>query len=187
MRNQDDNLETMGGVFSCWKRIKRSKIALSIARKIGHILGVYTVDEYMDLGRIITQETGIKRMILQIKQRKIGNIRGLCIENWNNIGENLHLPHGQNIIINNNAIVGNNCTIYQGVTIGFVESGKHKGAPIVMDDCTIGPNVVIVGGHKIGRNTIIAGNSFVNFDVPPNSVVIGNPGRIHRKPDISSE
>lgn len=52
------------------------------------------------------------------------------------------------------------------------------GVPTIGNDVWIGPNAVIVGKINIGDNVLIAANSYVNFDVPSNSIVIGNPGRI---------
>lgn len=56
--------------------------------------------------------------------------------------------------------------------------GVKKGVPTIGNDVWIGPNAVVVGGITIGDNVLIAANSFVNFDVPPDSIVIGNPGKI---------
>lgn len=84
-------------------------------------------------------------------------------------------------MINNRAIIGSHCTIYQGVTVGCISEGKRKGEPIIEDNVVLGPNAVVVGGIHIGKNSIIAGNAFVNFDVPEDSIVIGNPGIVHRK------
>ena len=108
-------------------------------------------------------------------------MRGLMIENFSNIGDNLQLPHGLNIIVNPEAIIGNNVTIYQGVTIGVIHRGPKKGAPTLQDNVQIGPNAVVVVKITIGHDSIIAGNSFVNFDIPPYATVIGNPAQIHLK------
>ena len=68
-----------------------------------------------------------------------------------------------------------------GCTIGRENRGKRKGAPQIGNCVSVGINSTIVGNIKIGNNVLIAPNSFVNFDVPDNSVVIGNPGVIHHK------
>ena len=59
--------------------------------------------------------------------------------------------------------------------------GRRKGVPTIGDCVSIGINATVVGNIKIGNDVIIAPNSFVNFDVPDHSVVIGNPGIIHQK------
>ena len=74
--------------------------------------------------------------------------------------------------------MGNNITINTGVTIGQTNRGKNKGVPTIADNVWIGTNAVIVGGISIGTDVMIAPNSFVNFDVPPHSIVTGNPAKI---------
>ena len=143
------------------------------------LLGFYSITDYLKLSEAYAFSTGINKRIYKIFLRKIGAARGLCIENFEKIGKNLTLPHGINIVINPESVIGNNCTIYQGVTLGVIHDGRRKGCPRIDDNVTIGPNAVIVGGVTIGHHSIIAGNAFINFDVPPYSKVIGNPGTIH--------
>ena len=65
-----------------------------------------------------------------------------------------------------------------GITIGVELRGKRKGAPTIGDRVWIGPNATIVGKISVGNDVLIGANSYVNFDVPDHSIVIGNPGRI---------
>ena len=97
------------------------------------------------------------------------------------IGEGLYIGHSGRIIINSTATLGKNINIATGVTIGQENRGKRKGAPIIGDNCWIGTNAVIVGSIKIGNDVLIAPLSFVNFDVPDHSIVIGNPAKIIHK------
>ena len=94
------------------------------------------------------------------------------------IGEGLYLGHWGLLAINPKVIIGKNCNIAQGVSIAQANRGKFQGAPIIGDEVWIGPNAVIVGKIIIGNNVLIAPNAYVNFDVPSNSMVIGNPGLI---------
>ena len=94
------------------------------------------------------------------------------------IGEGLFIGHNGPIIINEKAIIGKNCNIATGVTIGQENRGKRKGTPIIGNKVWIGTNAVIVGNVNVGNNVLIAPNAFVNFDVPSNSIVIGNPAKI---------
>ena len=77
-----------------------------------------------------------------------------------------------------NSVIGKNCNIAHNVTIGRTNRGKLKGSPVIGDEVWIGTGSVIVGKIVIGNNVLIAPNSFINFDVPNNSIVIGNPGKI---------
>ena len=97
------------------------------------------------------------------------------------MGEHFELGHAYNITITNKAVVGNNVTIGKGATIGLVVTGKRAGAPTIGNYVVIGINSIIVGNCTIGNNVMICANSFVDFDVPDNSIVIGNPGTIHHK------
>ena len=94
------------------------------------------------------------------------------------IGEGFYLGHWGALVINPKAKIGRNCNIAQGVTIAQANRGKNEGVPEIGNEVWIGPNAVIVGNIKIGDNVLIAPNAYVNFDVPANSVVIGNPAQI---------
>lgn len=94
------------------------------------------------------------------------------------IGEGFYIGHLGRVIIHPNAKLGKNINIGTGVTIGMENRGKREGTPVISDDCWIGTNAVIVGNIKIGSDVLIAPLSYVNFDVPDHSIVVGNPGRI---------
>lgn len=94
------------------------------------------------------------------------------------IGEGFYIGHLGPIIINQNAVLGKNINISPGVVIGQENRGARQGAPTIGNNCWIGANAVIVGNVKIGEDVLIAPLSFVNFDVPDHSVVIGNPAKI---------
>lgn len=101
------------------------------------------------------------------------------------IGEGFYLGHWGSLVINPKTKIGINCNIAQGVTIGQQNRGKNTGIPTIGNEVWIGANAVIVGGITIGDNILIAPNSYVNFDVPSNSVVVGNPGKIYPKEDAT--
>lgn len=94
------------------------------------------------------------------------------------IGEGFYLGHWGSLVINPKAKIGRNCNIAQGVTIGQQNRGKNEGYPVIGDEVWIGANAVIVGNVNIGNNVLVAPNAYVNFDVPENSIVSGNPANI---------
>lgn len=94
------------------------------------------------------------------------------------IGKGLYICHWGGIFVNSAAKIGNNCNINQGVTIGQTNRGERKGFPVIGDCVWLGAYCVVVGGIKIGNNVLIAPGAYVNFDVPDNAVVLGNPGKI---------
>lgn len=91
------------------------------------------------------------------------------------IGAGLYIGHPFCITINSKAIIGCNCNIHKGVTIGQENRGVRQGTPIIGDCVWIGVNATIVGKITIGNDVLIAPNSYVNCDVPAHSVVLGNP------------
>ena len=88
------------------------------------------------------------------------------------IGKGLYLGHFGMIVINGKAVIGNNCNIEHGVTIGQANRGKRKGNPVIGNNVWIGTGAVLVGNIQIGDNVLIAPNSYINTDIPANSLVI---------------
>jgi len=113
--------------------------------------------------------------------RKYSFLYGFQIPVSTHIGEGFYIGHHGTIIINAKAKIGTNCNISPGVTIGQANRGKLKGYPTIGNNVWIGTGAVIVGNITIGSNVLIAPNSFVNVDVPDNSLVLGNPVKIHAK------
>ena len=105
---------------------------------------------------------------------------GIQIPYQTSIGEGLYLGHFGQIIINERVKIGYDFNIAAGALIG-ASQGKRKGYPTIGDNVKVGTNAVIIGNVKIGNNVLVAPGAFINFDVPNNSVVIGNPGKIISK------
>ncbi len=103
---------------------------------------------------------------------------GFQIPSSTKIGQGFYIGHFGTIIINPLVVIGDNCNITSGVTIGQTNRGIMKGVPTIGNQVWIGSNATIVGGIVIGNNVLIAPNSFVNTNIPNNSIVIGNPAKI---------
>lgn len=103
------------------------------------------------------------------------------------IGEGFYIGHSGRVIINPEAKLGKNMNVSTGVVIGAENRGARKGAPTFDGYCWIGANAVIVGNVHIGEDVLIAPLAYVNFDVPPHSIVIGNPAKIIHKENATSE
>lgn len=103
---------------------------------------------------------------------------GICIPPGTTIGGGVYIGHWGGIFINPEAVIGENCNINQGVTVGQTNRGKHKGCPVIGNFVWMGAHSIIVGNIKIGNNVLIAPGAYVNFHVPDDAVVLGNPGRI---------
>jgi serine O-acetyltransferase len=99
------------------------------------------------------------------------------ISNEAQIGEGFYIYHRGTVIIGP-VKIGKNCTVGHSVTIGRSYKRGKIGRPTLKDNVWIGSGAVIVGEINIGNDVLIAPNAFVNFNVPDNSLVIGNPGEI---------
>jgi len=117
-------------------------------------------------------------MYYRIKLQLLSQRTGIQIPINTSIGEGFYIGHFGTIIINPKSILGKNINIAPGVTIGQENRGERKGTPVIGDYCWIGTNSIIVGNIKIGNNVLVAPLTFVNFDVPDNSIVVGNPAKI---------
>ena len=103
---------------------------------------------------------------------------GFDISPTTSIGPGLYIGHFGGVVISPYAVLGSNINIAQGVTIGAASRGPRTGAPTLEDRVWVGANAIIVGKVTIGREALIAPGAYVNFDVPPESVVLGNPGKV---------
>ena len=97
------------------------------------------------------------------------------------IGNSLFIDHGMGVVIGETAIIGDNVTLYQGVTLGGTGKEKGKRHPTVGNNVVIGAGAKILGNIKIGDNSYIGSNAVVIKDVPDNSTVVGIPGRITKQ------
>lgn len=115
------------------------------------------------------------------KLKKLENKTGFSFEHNTSIGDGLIIGHWGKIVINGQVKFGNQMFITHGVTIGRDIRGKRAGVPTFGDRVCIRSNSTVVGKVNIGNDVLIAPNTFVNFDVPDHSIVIGNPAKIiHR-------
>jgi serine O-acetyltransferase len=99
------------------------------------------------------------------------------------IGPGLALTHGWGLVVNENAVIGRNVTLFHGVTLGqrdhvHADGSRSTGYPVIEDEVWIGPHAIIVGAITVGRGSRIAGGACVFESVPPHSIVMGNPGRV---------
>ncbi len=93
------------------------------------------------------------------------------------IGKNLFIDHGMGVVIGETAIVGDNCTIYQGATLGGTGKEHNKRHPTLKDNVVVGAGAKVLGNITIGNNVKIGANSVVLKDVPDDCTVVG-VGRI---------
>ncbi|MFH1784512.1 MAG: serine O-acetyltransferase [bacterium] len=96
------------------------------------------------------------------------------------IGKGIFIDHGMGVVIGETAEIGDNVTLFQGVTLGGTGKEKGKRHPTVGDNVVLGAGAKVLGNITIGDNVLVGANAVVIRDVPSNSTVIGVPGRIVR-------
>lgn len=94
------------------------------------------------------------------------------------IGEGFFIDHGSGVVIGETTEIGDNVTIYQGVTLGGTGHEKGKRHPTLRDNVVVGNGARILGSFTVGENSRIGAGAVVLREVPPNATVVGNPGRI---------
>lgn len=116
--------------------------------------------------------------------QKAARKTGIEIHPGATIGEGLFIDHGHGVVIGETAILGDNVTLYQGVTLGGTGKEQGKRHPTIGNNVLIGAGAKILGSFTIGDNCKIGAGSVVLKDVPSNSTVVGVPGRIIIRNDI---
>ncbi len=104
------------------------------------------------------------------------SITGIEIHPAAQIGRGFFIDHGMGVVIGETAEIGDDVTLYQGVTLGGTGFATGKRHPTVQDNVTIGSGAKLLGPITVGHGSKIGANSVVIHDVPPNSTVVGNPG-----------
>jgi len=140
---------------------------------------------------------GVGKLLLPfcvLLHRMALQIGGFDLEWQTAVGPGLSLTHGWAMVITPSANIGANVTLFHGVTLGrrdriAPDGTRMIGFPVIEDEVWIGPHATIVGGIRIGRGSRIGAGALVTEDIPPYSVVVGNPGRIVKSgctPDVNN-
>ena len=119
----------------------------------------------------------LARWICERAKRKTG----IEIHPGATIGKNLFIDHGVGVVIGETTIIKDNVTIYQGATLGTTGKEKGKRHPTILDNAMIGADAKILGNITIGENCKIGAGAVILKDTPPNTTVVGIPGRIVKK------
>lgn len=105
-------------------------------------------------------------------------LSGIQIQLCTSIGPGFRIFHYNCIIIAQESVIGSNCSIHQGVTIGRCFNGQNAGCPVIGDNVVIFAGAKIIGKVRIGNNAVIGANAVVVKDVPDNCVVAGMPAKV---------
>jgi serine O-acetyltransferase len=120
----------------------------------------------------------VPQVLAKVLLRRLSWRFGIQIPAATSIGPGLYLGHYHGIVVNCRAVIGRNCNLSQGVTIGQVNRGCRAGCPTLGDNVYVGPGASIIGTVTVGDDAAIGANCVVTRDVPPGAVVVGVPGRV---------
>lgn len=119
----------------------------------------------------------LARLLSQIGR----HFTGIEIHPGAQIGKGLFIDHGMGVVIGETSIIGDNVLLYQGVTLGGTGLVKGKRHPTIGNNVVIGTGAKVLGNITIGDNSYVGANAVVIKDIPPNSTVVGVPGRITKQ------
>lgn len=105
---------------------------------------------------------------------------GIEIHPGATIGQNLFIDHGNGVVIGETTIIGDNVTLYHGVTLGGISDNKGKRHPTIQDNVIIGAHAQVLGNIVIGKNAKIGAGAVVLQDVCANTTVVGIPAKVHK-------
>ena len=135
-----------------------------------HALWFYRVAHYLYLARLTT----IARFISHLGR----GLTGVEIHPASKIGRGLFIDHGMGVVIGETAEIGNDCHLYQGVTLGGTSTRREKRHPTLGNRVTVGAGAKIIGAVRIGNDARIGAGSVVIISVPDRATVVGVPGHI---------
>ncbi|MFC0212843.1 serine O-acetyltransferase EpsC [Paenibacillus chartarius] len=122
----------------------------------------------------------IARAISQINRF----MTGIEIHPGAKIGRRFFIDHGMGVVIGETCEIGDDVVLYQGVTLGGTGKEKGKRHPTIGSNVVIGSGAKVLGSFTVGSNSRIGANAVVLQEVPPNSTVVGNPGKIVKRDGV---
>lgn len=120
----------------------------------------------------------IRGLICWIFQSHYSYLFGIDLPRATQIGKGFYIGHFSGIVVSSEAIIGDNCNISQGVTIGIAGSGSNRGVPVIGNRVYIASGAKVIGKITVGNNVVIGANAVVTHDVPDNAIVVGIPANI---------
>lgn len=135
-----------------------------------HVLWLYRISHWLFKRKFIV----LSRVISQFARW----LTGIEIHPGAKIGEGLFIDHGMGVVIGETAEIGDNVTLYQGVTLGGTGKEKGKRHPTIGNNVVVATGAKVLGSFKVGDNSKIGAGSVVLKEVPPNATVVGIPGRV---------
>lgn len=138
-----------------------------------HALVYYRISHFFYMKRFFF----LARWISQIAR----SMTGIEIHPGARIGKGFFVDHGMGVVIGETAVVGDNVLLYQGVTLGGTGLEQGKRHPTIGNNVVIGAGAKVLGNITVGDNSYVGANAVVIKDVPPNSTIVGVPGKITKQ------
>lgn len=138
-----------------------------------HVLVFYRISHFLNNLKL----KFMARLISQFARL----LTGIEIHPGAKIGKRLFIDHGMGIVIGETTTIGDNCTIYHGVTLGGTGKDKNKRHPDLGNNVMVGCGAKVLGPIKIGNNVKIGANAVILKEVPDNVTIVGIPGKIKNK------
>jgi serine O-acetyltransferase len=173
-------------MLSDYKRCGIYKISLGIIFNVFYIQPNPGL-KFMTIFRLVQYFRRRNRLLFYffyLWYRRLKVKYGFDISYRTQIGKGLYIGHFGNIVIHGDAIIGNNCNISQGMTIGISNYGTKMGVPIIGDNVFIGPNAAVFGKIHVGNNVTIGANAVVTENIPDGSTILPSKMTILNK-DLS--
>ena len=139
---------------------------------------VYRVSHHLFYHTPFAPLRKLVRFLCHVARKGIEILTGISLPPECRIGKGLYIGHFGTIIISSMAVIGKNCNLSQGVTIGVSGRGDRRGAPTIGNRVYIAANAVVAGNISIGDDVVIGACTVVTSSVPPRAVVAGNPAQI---------
>ncbi len=143
-----------------------------------HALAIYRVASWLHRRR--------RRLLARMVSHLGRFLTGIEIHPGATIGQRVFIDHGMGVVIGETAIIGNDVTLYQGVTLGGTGKERGKRHPTIADGVTIGVGAKVLGAVQVGERAKIGGGAVVLRDVPPRSTAVGVPARAVRPVEPSN-
>lgn len=152
------------------------------ARNIIHVILLYQGFHILIFHRIGHFFYNIKLYFIARLISQIGRfITGIEIHPGAKIGNRLFIDHGMGVVIGETAIIGNDCTIFHGSTLGGTGKDVNKRHPTLKNNVIVGCGAQLLGNITIGNNVKIGANAIVLSNIPDNSTVVGEKSRVIQK------
>lgn len=124
------------------------------------------------------------RLIARMISERTRRLTGIDIHPGAQIGEGFFIDHGTGVVIGETTVIGKNCSIFQNATLGGTGKDTGKRHPTLGDNVMVSAGAKVLGPFKVGDNSKIGAGAVVLSEVPPNSTVVGVPGRVVRRDNV---